>query len=54
MASRSRIPHPSVDQRRARGQEARNRAPLSKHGRWAAVAERPDPVRLLEEQNSRP
>lgn len=52
MASRSRIPHPSVDQRRARGQEARNRAPLSKHGRWAAVAERPDPVRLLEEQDA--
>ena len=52
MASRSRIPHPSVDQRRARGQEARNRSPLSKHGRWAAVAERPDPVRLLEEQDA--
>ena len=52
MASRSRIPHPSVDQRRARGQEARNRAPLSRHGRWAAVAERPDPVGLLEEQDA--
>jgi hypothetical protein len=52
MASRSRIPHPSVDQRRARGQEARNRTPLSRHGRWAAVAERPDPVGLLEEQDA--
>jgi uncharacterized protein (DUF2252 family) len=52
MASRSRIPHPSVDQRRARGQEARNRTPLSRHGRWAAAAERPDPVGLLEEQDA--
>jgi uncharacterized protein (DUF2252 family) len=51
MASRSRSPYPSVDQRRVRGQEARNRTPLSRHGRWAAVAERPDPVGLLQEQN---
>jgi uncharacterized protein (DUF2252 family) len=50
--SRSGIPHPNVDQRRVRGQEARNRTPLSSHRRWAAVAERSDPVGLLEEQDA--
>jgi uncharacterized protein (DUF2252 family) len=46
-----RIPHPSVDDRRGRGLEARDRAPLSSHDGWAPTSDRPDPVGLLEEQN---
>ena len=46
-----RVPHPSVEDRRARGLEARDRAPLSSHTPWAPAAGRPDPVGLLEEQN---
>jgi uncharacterized protein (DUF2252 family) len=51
MAASTRVPHPSVDERRARGLEARDRAPLSSHTGWAAAADRPDPVGLLQEQN---
>ena len=46
-----RVPHPSVDDRRARGLEARDRAPLSSHDGWAPASDRPDPVGLLQEQN---
>ena len=46
------IAHLSVDDRRAAGMEARNRTPLSSHAGWAPVAGRPDPVGLLEEQNT--
>ena len=46
-----RVAHPSVDDRRARGLEARDRAPLSSHAGWAPAGDRPDPVGLLEEQN---
>ena len=51
MPPRARVPHLSVDQRRAQGQEALNRTALSSHTRWAPAADRPDPVALLEEQN---
>ena len=51
MATRTRVPHLSVDERRAQGKEARNRTPLSSHAGWAPAADRPDPVALLEEQN---
>jgi hypothetical protein len=51
MPPRARIPHLSVDQRRAQGQEALNRTALSSHTRWAPAADRPDPVALLEEEN---
>jgi uncharacterized protein (DUF2252 family) len=44
-------PHPSVDERRARGKEARSRTPPSSHTGWVPAAGRPDPVGLLEEQN---
>jgi uncharacterized protein (DUF2252 family) len=40
-----------VDDRRARGLEARDRAPLSSHTPWAPATDRPDPVGLLQEQN---
>ena len=51
MATRTRVPHLSVDERRARGKEARDRTPPSSHAGWAAATDRPDPVSLLQEQN---
>jgi uncharacterized protein (DUF2252 family) len=47
-----RVPHPSLEQRRARGKQARERAPLSSHGGWVAASDRPDPVGLLQAQNA--
>jgi uncharacterized protein (DUF2252 family) len=52
MAPRTRISHPSIDERRARGKEARARTPVSSHGGWAPAPDRPDPVGLLQEQNT--
>jgi uncharacterized protein (DUF2252 family) len=46
-----RVPHPSIEERRALGKEARERSPLSSHSGWVAASDRPDPVGLLEEQN---
>src|SRR5215217_8477673 len=51
MAQRKKIPHPSVDERWARGKQARDRTPGSSHAGWVPAADRPDPVGLLEEQN---
>ena len=51
MVVKSRIGHPSVEERRAQRKEARSRTPLSSHTGWAPAADRPDPVALLEEQN---
>jgi len=45
------IAHPSIDERKARGLEARDRTPVSSHTEWRPAADRPDPVALLEEQN---
>jgi uncharacterized protein (DUF2252 family) len=45
------IAHPSIDERNARGLEARDRTPVSSHRKWRPTADRPDPVALLEEQN---
>ena len=47
-----KIAHPSVDDRKAKGLEARDRAPLSGHTKWSPAADRPDPVALLEEQDT--
>jgi uncharacterized protein (DUF2252 family) len=47
-----RVSHPSVDERRARGSEARDRAPLSSHSGWARASDRPDPVGLLQDQDT--
>ena len=47
----TKIKHPSVEERRAQGKEARTRVPLSDHADWAPAADRPDPVSLLEAQN---
>jgi uncharacterized protein (DUF2252 family) len=46
-----RIAHPSIDERRASGEEARTRTPLSSHTGWKPSTDRPDPVALLEQQN---
>jgi uncharacterized protein (DUF2252 family) len=46
-----KVAHLSMDERKARGLEARDRAPGSGHTRWRPAADRPDPVALLEEQN---
>jgi uncharacterized protein (DUF2252 family) len=45
------IKYLSVDDRKARGLEARDAAPLSSHTKWSPAADRPDPVALLEAQN---
>jgi uncharacterized protein (DUF2252 family) len=47
-----KIAHPSVEDRKAQGLEARDRAALSSHTKWKAAADRPDPVALLQEQDT--
>jgi uncharacterized protein (DUF2252 family) len=44
--------HPTMAQRAARGKAARKMVPLSVHGEWQPSSDRPDPVRLLEEQGA--
>ena len=51
MAASRRVSHPSVDERQARGKEARDQTPPSSHAGWAPATDRPDPVGLLQEQN---
>jgi uncharacterized protein (DUF2252 family) len=47
-----RIAHPSVADRKAVGLEARDQAALSSHTKWRPAADRPDPVGLLEDQDT--
>jgi uncharacterized protein (DUF2252 family) len=47
-----KIAHLSIDDRKARGLEARDRAVPSGHTKWRPAADRPDPVALLEEQDT--
>lgn len=47
-----KIVHFSVDERKARGKGARDRTPPSSHRGWQPAGGRPDPVALLEEQNT--
>jgi uncharacterized protein (DUF2252 family) len=49
-ASSWRRQHLTVDERLARGRDARKQAPRSSHGRWEPAPDRPDPIALLEEQ----
>ena len=51
MAVKTRIAHPSVEEREAQGEEARSRTPVASHTGWEAAVGRPDPVSLLEQQN---
>jgi uncharacterized protein (DUF2252 family) len=46
------IKHLSIDERRALGKSARERTKPSGHSGWSPAADRPDPVSLLEEQNT--
>jgi uncharacterized protein (DUF2252 family) len=47
-----KIAHPSIDDRKAKGLEARDRAAPSSHTKWHPAGDRPDPVALLEEQDT--
>ena len=47
----TKIAHPSVADRRARGADARAATPPSSHAGWVPAADRADPVALLVEQN---
>jgi uncharacterized protein (DUF2252 family) len=47
-----KIAHLSVEDRKARGLVARDRAALSGHVKWGPAADRADPVGLLEEQDA--
>ncbi len=46
-----KIEHLSVEERRALGKAARERARPAAHAGWEPAADRPDPVTLLEQQN---
>src|SRR5215475_13645016 len=47
-----KIAHPSIDERKAMGRQARDQTPPSSHAGWKPAAGRPDPVGLLEEQDA--
>src|SRR4249920_2436673 len=47
-----KIARPSVEDRKAKGLGARDRAALSSHTKWKAAADRPNPVALLQEQDT--
>jgi uncharacterized protein (DUF2252 family) len=53
MAEPTKIAHPSVEERTARGKAARKAVSPSSHAGWKPAADRPDPIALLEEQNAR-
>ena len=46
------VKHLSVEERTARGKDARERSLRSAHTGWSPAADRPDPVALLEAQNA--
>ena len=46
-----KIAYSSIEQRPARGREAREQTPASSHAKWVPATDRADPVALLEEQN---
>src|ERR1700745_2946988 len=47
-----KVYHPSFDERRAKGKDARKGTPLDTQDDWVPAADRPDPVALLEEQDA--
>jgi uncharacterized protein (DUF2252 family) len=53
MADPTKIAHPSIEERRAQGKAARQSASPSSHAGWKPADDRPDPVALLQEQNTR-
>mgnify|MGYP001814065634 CR=1 FL=1 len=42
----------TVEERAALGKSLRKQTPRSSHGDWSPVADRPDPINLIEEQNN--
>jgi uncharacterized protein (DUF2252 family) len=48
---KSRVPHPTFEEQEASGKAARKSVPRHSHGDWSAAADRPDPVKLLAEQD---
>jgi uncharacterized protein (DUF2252 family) len=52
VAASTKIEHPSVEDRKARGKSLRAQAALASHNGWEPAADRPDPVSLLEAQNA--
>src|SRR5499427_8489503 len=46
-----KVAHPSIDERKAMGRQARDQTPPSSHAGWKPAADRPDPVGLLEQQD---
>jgi uncharacterized protein (DUF2252 family) len=48
----TKIEHPSIDERRAKGKKARELTATSGHVGWKPNRDRPDPVALLKEQNA--
>jgi uncharacterized protein (DUF2252 family) len=48
----NKIAYPSIEERRASGLTARERAPLPGHAAWRPAADRPDPIALIEEQDA--
>jgi uncharacterized protein (DUF2252 family) len=46
-----KLTHPSIDERKARGEQARYLTPPESHEKWKPTSDRPDAVGLLEEQN---
>jgi uncharacterized protein (DUF2252 family) len=52
MSQISKVEHPSVEEREARGKRARDMAALDAHAGWGPVPDRFDPVALVEEQNA--
>ena len=48
----TKVEHPSIDERRAKGKKARELTANSAHAGWKPASNRPDPVALLEEQNA--
>ena len=51
MAARAAQPYVNLEERRARGDEATSRVPLSSQADWEPATDRPDPVELLIVQN---
>ena len=47
-----KMAHPSIDERKAAGLEARDKVPVSSHTKWGPAADRADPVTLLAEQDA--
>jgi hypothetical protein len=47
-----KIEHLSLEERQARGKEARARTPVSAHSEWMPAGDRVDPVKLLDDQNA--